>query len=72
MSLYWEFLSGNHVAYVEAPYKSDWDEHLPWAAGRKEVILQAVADEVLKGPGRGCRAVFEFPQSLIYFDKIDQ
>lgn len=69
ITFYWEFLSGEYVLYAWAAGGAEWDTNYPWAGGRKESIMQEVANEFLKGFDAKHGAVFDYPKNVIYFKK---
>ena len=52
---YWEFSSGEAIAYVRCGGAEEWVRH-PWALGRRAEILRYIADEVVRQKAPGCRA----------------
>lgn len=52
-----EFGGGNTVLVVYAPFPQKWDAELPWAAGRRQEVLERLAHEVILQKARGCRFV---------------
>jgi hypothetical protein len=51
----WEFAMSPALALIFGPSLTAWPQAAPWAAGRYEEIVTAVAREVVrqKAPGRG-------------------
>lgn len=50
-----ELGTGKLVASIYAPSPAAWDRALPWAAGRREEVLQRLAAEVIRRKARGSR-----------------
>ena len=42
----WEFGGGDVVVTIYVPSADEWDAKLPWAAGRRNEVLNTVAREV--------------------------
>jgi hypothetical protein len=53
----WEFAMPPALALIFGPSATSWAQAAPWAAGRQEEIIAALAREVArqKAPGRGFR-----------------
>jgi hypothetical protein len=61
----WELAArGSVVAYVYVPTYAQWPERVPWAAERREEILDRVAAEVHRQKCPGCR--WEVGEDMIY------
>ena len=50
-----ELQMGKTVAVIYAPSPAAWDAALPWAAGRRQEVLQRLAQEVIRRKARGSR-----------------
>jgi hypothetical protein len=46
--------SGDTLLIVFAPPPEFWDEQLPWAAGRRDSVLERVAREIIRQEAPGC------------------
>jgi hypothetical protein len=52
---YWEFGGApGIVLIIWSPEPSDWDEKIPWASGRRDEILNRVAQEVIRQRAPNC------------------
>jgi len=52
----WEFGGGNTVAIIYIGKASEWSQRYPWAADRRQEILERVKQEVIKQRAPTCRA----------------
>jgi hypothetical protein len=55
---YWEFGGGEAVASITVPTPAKWAAALPWAADRRDEVLQRVAHQVCRQRCAGCRPRF--------------
>jgi hypothetical protein len=56
---YWEFCGGDSMASISIGDTSDWDNCHPWAAGRRQQILERIAAEVVRQKAPTCRALID-------------
>ena len=61
----WELGTGDVVAIVYVPSPADWDARIPWAAGRRDEVLETLARELSRQKCRGC--VVEIAERWIHF-----
>jgi len=66
ISFYWEF-GGTVVAIVHVEPASRWDECYPWAAGRRQKILERLVSEIIRQKARGCWASMDEENGTILF-----
>jgi hypothetical protein len=59
LSFYWEFGGGDVVTAISVGSADAWERDHPWAAARREEILQRVAAEVIRQRAPGCVADFD-------------
>ena len=50
----WEFGGKRVIVSIYVPAPDEWDARIPWAAGRRAEVLDAVAREVRRQRCRGC------------------
>ena len=50
----WDLGGGDLLATIYVPSPADWDARIPWAAGRRDEVLAALAREVSRQRCRGC------------------
>ena len=55
----WEFCTGPLIAEVWSDLWSVWDSRYPWAAGRRVIVLERVAMEVVRQKASHCRAAID-------------
>lgn len=55
-SFYWEFGGGDVVASINVPSPFNWDAEIPWAASRRDEVLQRIAQEVQQKQCPSCEA----------------
>jgi hypothetical protein len=55
----WDLGTGNVLATIYVPSSTEWDATLPWAAGRREQILDVIAREVRRAKAPGSRIEIE-------------
>jgi len=55
-SFYWEFGGRDVVAIIHVGRPAEWSEKYPWAAGRREVVLQRLAGDVIRQKAPTCVA----------------
>ena len=53
-SFYWEFAGGDVVVSINVPSPVTWTAALPWAAGRRDEVLQRVAEELRRQQCPSC------------------
>ena len=51
----WDLGGRDVVMAIYVPSPADWDARLPWAAGRRQQVLDFMAREVRRRKARGCR-----------------
>ena len=56
---YWEFGGGDVVASIDVPRAHEWDRKIPWAAGRRDEVLQRLAEEVCRQQCPTCQPSFD-------------
>jgi hypothetical protein len=56
IEFYYEFGGGKVVAILYPPDKQAWDEKFPWAAGRRQEIVERTAQEAIRQYMSGCIA----------------
>lgn len=61
----WDLGGGDVVATIYVPSPGDWDARVPWAAGRRDEVLAALAREVSRQKCRGCRV--EIAERWVHF-----
>jgi hypothetical protein len=61
----WEFVVGRTLAMITVGHSSAWNHVVPWAAERREVVLQRVAEEVLRQKAPNCEAVVDETRGCI-------
>lgn len=59
LRFWWEFGGGDAVALINVGTAVDWATHHPWAAPRREEILDRVASEVIRQRAPSCKAEFD-------------
>jgi hypothetical protein len=52
---YWEFGGADVVGSISVPSREQWAAALPWAAERRDEVLQRVGEEAPRKRCRGCR-----------------
>jgi hypothetical protein len=60
----WDLGGRDVVVTIYVPSPADWDGRIPWAAGRRDEVLAALAREVSRQKCRGC--VAEFAEQWIH------
>lgn len=55
----WEFGGGKTVAIIYIGKASEWSQRYPWAASRRQKILERVKQEVIKQRAPTCQADFD-------------
>jgi hypothetical protein len=44
----WEFGGGSVIVMIFSPPEVSWDKNYPWAAGRRQQIIERVAQETVR------------------------
>jgi hypothetical protein len=55
-SFYWEFGGRDVIAIIHGGPASEWNEKYPWAADRRDEVLERVIKEVIRQKVRTCIA----------------
>jgi hypothetical protein len=55
-SFYWEFGGRDVIAIIHGGPASGWNEKYPWAANRRDEVLEHVIKEVIRQKARTCIA----------------
>src|SRR5689334_4027469 len=55
-SFYWEFGGGDVVVIIHIGKASEWSGQYPWAADRRQQIMERLAQEVVRQKAPTCRA----------------
>jgi hypothetical protein len=55
-SFYWEFGGRDVIAIIHGGPASGWNEKYPWAADRRDEVLERVIEEVIGQKARTCIA----------------
>ena len=59
-SFWWEFGGGEVVAIIHVTSSSEWNEKYPWAAGRRDEVLERMVSDLIRQKCRDCVAsIFE-------------
>ena len=50
----WEFGGGNIIAIIHLTPSSEWSEKYPWAAGRRDEIVERMVNDVIRQKAPDC------------------
>lgn len=52
---WWEFLVGEVIVGIRVPSPAEWPAALPWAAERRDEVLQRIGEAVVRARCKDCR-----------------
>ena len=53
-SFFWEFGGGEIIAIIHLTPSSEWNKQYPWAAGRRDEVLERMVSDVIRQKCRDC------------------
>jgi hypothetical protein len=65
-SFYWEFGGGEVIAIIHIGQPSEWCKQYPWAADRRQEIVDRVINEVIRQRAPTCKADIDEKSGHIY------
>jgi hypothetical protein len=70
-SFLWQFGGGEIIAMIQIPSPSEWNQQYPWAAGRRDEVLERVMGDVIRQKCRDCAASMteQNGKAYLYFRK---
>jgi hypothetical protein len=66
MTFYWGFGGGDTVAIITVEKETKWRKEYPWAAARRQEILQRIASEAIRQKAPSCRVEIDEKSGCIY------
>jgi len=70
-SFLWEFGGGEIIAIIHLTPSFEWNEQLPWAAGRRDEVLERMVNDVIRQKCHDCVAsiIEKHGRSYVHFHK---
>jgi hypothetical protein len=61
----WEFSGGNSIVFIWGPKAEKWNDMYSWAADRRQLVFERVAESVIKQKAPSCKAKFDLNAGTI-------